>query len=115
MCSFYAREGPEWPVKEDVVLRQHRVKFAIRYELSVTPERQKSPVSESEAGPGTGHTASKQLELEVAASTFTPATKGLNINPLRGSEELYIVPECTNRLQSSLSCCAVRSRYHCEP
>lgn len=36
MCSFYERESPEWPVKEDVVLRRHWMKFAKRYELSVT-------------------------------------------------------------------------------
>lgn len=55
------------------------MKVAIRYELSVTPVRQKSPVREAEAGSGRGHTASKQLELEVAASTFIPLAKGLNI------------------------------------
>lgn len=82
------------------------MKLAIRYELSVTSVRQKSPVSEAQAGQGAGHTASKQLELEVAASTFTPVTKGLNINPLRGSEVLYRVHECINRLQPFPSCCA---------
>lgn len=84
VCSFYERESPEWSGKEDVVLRRHRMRFAIRYKLSVTPVRQKSPVSESEAGQGTGHTASKQLELEVATSTFRPVTKALKINPPEG-------------------------------
>ncbi len=51
------------------------MKFAIRYKLSLTPVRQKSPVSEPEAGQGSGRTASKQLELEVARATFPPATK----------------------------------------
>lgn len=86
------------------------MKFAIRYELQVTPVRQKSPVSKPEASQGTGHAASTQLELEVTASTFTSVTKGVNINPLRRSEELYMVPECTDRLQPSLSC-----RHLCEP
>lgn len=76
------------------------MKFAIRYELPVTLVRQKSPVSK--AGQGTGHTASKQLDLEVAASTFTPVTKGLNMNSTSGSEELYVVPGCTDRLKPSL-------------
>lgn len=53
------------------------MKFVKRYELSVTPVRQKSPVSESEAGQYTGHTVGKQLELEAAGLTFTPATQGL--------------------------------------
>lgn len=62
------------------------MKFAIRYELLLTPVRQKSPVSEAEARQGTGHTASKQLELEVAALTFTTVTKGQSVKPLQGSE-----------------------------
>lgn len=50
MCSFYERESTEWPVKEDVVLSPYWMKFAIRYDLSLTPVRQKSPVSEAKAG-----------------------------------------------------------------
>lgn len=67
------------------------MKCGVRYELSVTQVRQESPVSEVEAGLGTGHTASKQLELDGAGLTFTSVTRGLNWKAMRDIEILQIV------------------------
>lgn len=60
------------------------------------PVRQKSPVSRPDTG-----WMQEQLELEVAASRFWP--KDWIQTPPRGSEQVYMVPQCTDRLQPSLS------------
>lgn len=100
MSSFYEWEIPAWPVKEDVVLRRHRIKLATRYELALTSVRQKSPVSEAESGLGRGHTATKHLELEVAALMFTLTTEVLYLNPEGARRKCTLFP--TVQMDSSL-------------
>lgn len=78
------------------------MKFAIRYKLLVTPVKQKSPVSEPEAGRGAAHTAGKQLESEVATSAFGPVTKALKVNPLRESDELCLSAQTNSSLPSTV-------------
>ena len=76
MCSFYERESPEWHGKEEVVLRQLWVKFAVRYELTLTPERQKAQWVWLRLV----WAQDTQQTAGISCVTFTPLTRGLSVN-----------------------------------